>query len=152
MRIALLLAVLSAVISPPLALAQVDVFDAMKSKLRYLSARQSVISQNIANADTPQYKAKDLESVNFMEAQTQKSRSVGLTTTHPGHIGGQRSSMPYKTTSFTSAYETAPNGNNVVLEEQTVNMTQNNLEYQTTVNLMRKLNGLMKTAIGDNAQ
>lgn len=128
-----------------------DVFEAMQTKLRYLTNRQSVISQNIANANTPNYKAKDLESVDFNAAPRRQSR-MGLVATDPGHIRSVSKPISFEVVKQKDAYETAPNGNNVVLEQQTVKMSENNLEYQTTLNLMRKMNRLVRTAIGDNSQ
>ena len=44
---------------------EAGLFNAMQGKLDYLKQRQKVLSKNIANADTPGYKAQDIEPIDF---------------------------------------------------------------------------------------
>ena len=43
----------------------IGLFQAMSAKMNYLAERQKVISQNVANADTPGYTSQDLKKVDF---------------------------------------------------------------------------------------
>ncbi|MCE3232033.1 MAG: flgB [Rickettsiaceae bacterium] len=121
-----------------------DVFSSLQTKMRYLNSRQSVISQNIANANTPGYKSNDLKPLKFGKSTNQ----LQLATTTPGHIGGAGSAMGFKAIKQRDSYETTPTGNNVVLEEQMVKMSETDRDYETTTNVLKQMNGLLRTAIG----
>jgi flagellar basal-body rod protein FlgB len=126
-------------------------FSIMRGKLGYLSQRQSVIAQNIANADTPGYQAKDLAEPNFKEiaGRMQLAASLPLATTSRKHLQGD---MPTVTTTGVvkrpSTYERNPNGNNVVIEEEMMRVAENQAEYQKVLNLYRKSVDMFRTALG----
>ncbi|MDP7142886.1 MAG: flagellar basal body protein, partial [Alphaproteobacteria bacterium] len=59
----------------------IGLFQGLSAKMRYLNQRQTVISQNIANADTPNYKPQDLKPIDFgavLESAQGKTKSVRL--------------------------------------------------------------------------
>lgn len=121
----------------------------MKQKLDYMSERQRVLAQNIANANTPGYKTQDVE-MNFEGLlQAKKSNSVSLAATHPNHIRSNISGATSFKTIEAESSETTPNGNNVVIEEELLKMQKNNMDYQTTADLYKKMAGMIRTAIGD---
>jgi len=66
----------------------IALFQAMGSKMGYLSTRQGVIAQNIANADTPEYRARDLEEVDFgaVLKKVSGSKEIRMERTQAGHI------------------------------------------------------------------
>lgn len=123
-----------------------DIFDAMADKMKYTNKRQEIIAKNIANADTPKYKTKDLAPVDFTKGM--KSHKLQLVTTSPSHINPAGNNSPFKTIKQRETYETKPNGNNVSLEEQSVKMSENDMEFRTTAGAMRQMNGLIRMAIG----
>lgn len=124
---------------------------AMKARLNFLSERQNTLSMNIANADTPKFKAKDLEPVDFNALIHKEKRVVHLKTTSDAHMDTKRNITKYDVIKNESPYETKPNGNNVILEEQMVKMANNNMEYQETLSLVRKITSMLKMAIGRQA-
>lgn len=116
--------------------------------MEYLGQRQSVLAQNIANADTPDYKPQDLKDINFEKMAKAAASGVSLKTTHPGHISGSS----FKTGSFAtenqkSVFETTPTGNAVVLEEQMMKMAKNAMDYKATTSLYRKMASLVNIAV-----
>ena len=80
---------------------------------RHAAARQRVIAENLANADTPGYGARDVPD--FAETLTS---SFDVRATRPGHATGanERATPPPET----QALPTAPNGNSVVVEDQSL--------------------------------
>lgn len=123
-----------------------DVREALREKMRFLSQRQAIISKNIANADTPGFKALDLSAP---QGKNSGSGSLKLATTSPKHLTGNNgSSSNFKVFRQKTAYETAPNGNNVSIEEQTTKLAGNNIEHQTTKSALKKISNLMSMAIG----
>jgi flagellar basal-body rod protein FlgB len=120
-----------------------DLTDALKLKMKYLSQSQAVISKNLANANTPKYKAMEVERPHH------NSKMVSLTTTSPTHIGGIGREGSFKVVKQKDAYETAPNGNNVSIEEQMVKMSANSAEHQAATNIMHKVGSLVALATGE---
>lgn len=120
-------------------------FKQMESKLHWLSARQTVLSENIANADTPHYQARDLKP--FSEAMT---GAMPLQRTNAGHITGGSASASPVVAKDRFATETSPDGNQVSLEEQLTKVADTGMDYQMITNLYRKQVSMIKTALGRN--
>lgn len=133
-------------------LSNLGLFKLMSRKMDWLTQRQEVISQNVANADTPEYKGRDLKPFNFRDALAD-SRRLTPTATSPTHLQGTvPAGGSNKEQRVRNPYETAPDGNNVVVEEQMIKLSQTSMDYQTITNLYRKQVGLLKTAIGRGGQ
>ncbi|MFP4097589.1 MAG: flagellar basal body rod protein FlgB [Alphaproteobacteria bacterium] len=132
----------------------IGLFQALSAKMDYLNQRQSVIAQNIANADTPGYRPQDLASVDFsslLGASAQRGAlslpDVGVVKTNAQHIS-TGAGQNVKVNDQKSTYEVAPAGNAVVIEEQLVNASQNVMDYNLMVNVYQKQVGLIRTALG----
>ena len=128
-------------------LTKIKLFDLMQSNLNYLSSRQTVLAQNIGNANTPGYEAKDVKKPDFAKLLS-GTHSSGLATTNPAHISGTGFAGGKKVIDSKS-FEVSPTGNKVVLEDETMKMSQTGMEYQETTNLYRKMMEMLKTAIGN---
>lgn len=99
-------------------LSGIDLFRTAADRMRYLTQRQTVISRNIANADTPGYKALDVPA--FTPPGSAQA-PLALARTEPGHLSS--ATVPAATTAppvKSSLYGEKPNGNSVSLEEQMV--------------------------------
>src|SRR5437868_528271 len=96
----------------------------LKERMGWLSARQNVLAQNVANVDTPGYAAKDLKPINFEDilsgATTPSQFSGGMRTTNARHIALNTSSAAAGDyTDFNSPDVVAnPSGNTVSLEQE----------------------------------
>lgn len=124
-----------------------ELSSALRTKMRYLGQNQAVISKNLANSNTPKYKAMELKEPDYKDSSN--LHGVSLVTTSPMHIGGANKAPGFKKVQQKDTYETAPNGNNVSIEEQMVKMSKNSLEHQSTANILRKVSSLKNLAIGD---
>ena len=130
---------------------EIDLLKAIGAKLDYLGQRHKVIAENIANADTPGYKPKDLTPVDFGSVLSGVTGGMGVqpAQTDPMHMGqsggavGQANDRKQKT-----FYEVAPVGNAVVMEEQLFNAGRNVMDYNLMLNLYQKQIGMMKIALG----
>ncbi|MDX2112211.1 MAG: flagellar basal body rod protein FlgB [Alphaproteobacteria bacterium] len=126
-------------------------FQIMRGKLGHLSQRQAVLAQNIANADTPGYKAKDVKEQDFaaIASRMHQAASMPMAKTNAGHLSGQPVSVgSNKFIKRESTYEQNPNGNNVVIEEEMMRVAENQAEYQKVLNLYRKSVDMFRTALG----
>src|SRR5215472_4161173 len=69
----------------------------LREKMSWLSARQNVLSQNVANADVAGYEARDLKPLDFEQIlqSTQAPQSIGLTLTDVHHIAVDDVPLPF---------------------------------------------------------
>lgn len=129
-------------------LGHVPLFAALRAKMEWLSERQKILAENIANADTPGYRARDMKKVNFRE-MLKNQGARGMAMTHPGHINGSSEAQRFKfKTEEDGSYETNPSGNAVSIEEQMMKIGETQMEYEATTGIYRKQAQLLKLALG----
>jgi flagellar basal-body rod protein FlgB len=129
--------------------ATLPLFQAVKKRLNWLGQRQEVLSQNVANADTPGYRARDLKAYDFREIVRRETQQINMTVTDPNQMPGQRKRLRDFTEAQTKIpYETRPDGNSVVLEEQMVKINEAGLKHHLTTELYRKHLALFRLALG----
>jgi flagellar basal-body rod protein FlgB len=122
----------------------------MAVKMAYLSEKQDVLAQNVANIDTPGYKAKKLHDLDFNRLAMAESRRLKMRASTGGtSMQGIRDTQNFRTEEQRKTYETTPVENSSSLEEQMAMVAQNKLEYTTATNLYSKTTGMFKTALGD---
>lgn len=129
----------------------IGLFKALGAKMDYLNQRQRVISENIANADTPNYMPRDLTPVDFgsvLKGMTGGKGNVRLETTDAQHLPPSGVAQDPQEKKQKRVYEVAPVGNAVVMEEQLINSNQTMIDYNLMTSLYQKNMGLIKTAIG----
>jgi flagellar basal-body rod protein FlgB len=123
----------------------------LKERMAWLSQRQDVLSQNVANADTPEYVARDLKPVDFEQALrnvTSSNNSAGaLMTDDPRHIALRpQSGIPGD--GATADFPSNSTGNSVSLEDEMIKVSETQAQFQAASNLYAKAISMMKTAIG----
>ena len=123
----------------------------LKTRMSWLNQRQDVLSQNVANADTPGYVAHDLKPLDFAE-ELKKAESPGQTAgqlmlTDPRHMAISTSTQPFGDVEVRDT-EASPNGNSVSLEQEMIKVSDTQAEFQAATNLYAKTITMMKTAIG----
>ena len=106
--------------------------DVIYRAMQGLSARQRATADNVANVETPGFKANKVDFESSLRAAI--------------HAGNPDSASIITTK---SAEPNGPNENNVSLDDETVAMVDTNLKYQTMVEAMNAKFRLLKTAMGD---
>lgn len=138
----------------------IPLFDALGAKMSYLDRKNTVIAENIANADMPGYRAKKVSDVNFGKVLDKviqrddakvKVDPVTMMTTNPRHLPLPGVDANAKTMQARMTYEVAPNNNSVIIEEQMVQANGVQMDYNLMTNLMRKNLGMYYTALGRNS-
>ena|ERR1700722_10836571 len=138
---------------PAMNLPDVPLLSMLRERMTWLNQRQDVLTQNVANADTPGFVARDLKPQDFSEElrQTQSSsHSAGqLMITDPRHISLSPSGggAPFEDYEVRDA-EANPNGNSVSLEQEMIKVSDTEAQFQAATNLYAKTITMMKTAIG----
>ncbi len=128
-------------------LTQLKVFNMLTTRMNWLNERQRVLAQNIANADTPDYVARDLAPPDFKAALRRTEARLGMATTSGAHMAGGGGSAPTTAKTEKREFETTPTGNGVVLEEELMKVAESRGEYELMVNLYTKQVGMLKAAI-----
>lgn len=121
-----------------------DLIGLLARKMGYLNQRQSVLSENVANANTPGYKAKDLEAFTFGDAL---SKAVGITTTDPKHIIPAGMAGVNSKTVKTQSFETLPTGNSVDLEQQMMQVSETAVNYQMVTSIYHQITSWFRIAV-----
>ena len=119
------------------------------NRMGFLSARQQILSENLANVDTPKYKARDLDEDRFNRIlKDGTTPGVQLRQTHPSHFASRFGSSTFWAEETDDFYESTLSGNNVNLEENLIKMNQNATDYSLATNVYSKLHGFLNIAIG----
>ncbi len=132
-----------------MAIGDLKLFSMLRSKMHWHQTRQRVLAENIANADSPQYSAKDLAPVNF-DSVLNIPRESGLQTrkTNSHHLQGKAIFPDNKLIGEeVDGFEVTPSGNSVNLEEQMMKVTANQMDYQAVATLYSKGLGMIRTAV-----
>ncbi len=122
-------------------LAQTPFFALLRTRLDQLSERQRLISENIANASTPGYRPRDLDTSGFEQMLAQQSHSgatLTMTRTSPMHMvaGGATSAQARVVTRNDS--ETTIDGNAVILEDEMAKAADTRMAFETGISLYQK--------------
>lgn len=128
----------------------IGLFQALNAKMRYLDDRQRVLSQNIANANTPDYKPHDLTKLNFDAVLKALVRpdAVVPETTNPMHMPSPTHIDDPKNRAMKKTYDVVPTGNAVIMEEQMVNSAQTATDFNLMTTLYQKQISMIRTSIG----
>ncbi|MCZ8188057.1 MAG: flagellar basal body protein [Beijerinckiaceae bacterium] len=135
-------------------------FAALKERMRFLQTRQRVLAQNVANADTPGYRPKDIRQLGVDPATRGSDaarRLAGLAGYAPGGIAvtDPRHIVPAGSGAATvdrgASFETRPSGNAVDLENEMLKVSQNQIDFQTAANIYQRGIATLKIALGRRA-
>ncbi|PIE08445.1 MAG: flagellar biosynthesis protein FlgB [Rhodobacterales bacterium] len=94
---------------------KLNIFSMASALARHGAARQAVIAQNIANADTPGYRARDIAEFSASYGQ---DHTDGLVATRPGHHFANETGFSASAREVYRPGAESPNGNNVSIENE----------------------------------
>ncbi|MFM2043065.1 MAG: putative flagellar basal-body rod protein FlgB [Pseudomonadota bacterium] len=126
-------------------LSSLTLFRLAGKRMQYLGARHQVVTENVANADTPGFRARDLKPFDFQAAMA-ATGSVSPLRTDPLHLTGTRADRPFRDQPRPGSFETAPAGNSVVLEEQMMKAAEVRQAYDLAAGVMQKHVALLRHA------
>ncbi len=127
----------------------IPLFAMLRGRLGYLSERQQVIAQNVANSDTPGFAPSDLKPFTLGGPGGQAPlQPVAVAMTSPMHLAGlppKGPSGPYKARKNADS-ETTLDGNSVVLEDEMIKMNETRMNYEAAISFYQKSLGLIRLA------
>lgn len=125
-------------------------FAMAQRQMDYLARREAVLSENIANANTPEYKEKDLAPVSFKDLMAPPPAAVQATVTNPMHVSPEVTPIAFEEINVHQPDESKPDGNQIQIEDQMQKIGETKGKYDLAVNLMMKNISMLKTAIDKN--
>lgn len=137
-------------------LSGIPLFSMLQNKLGYLSERQKVIAQNVANASTPGFTPQDLKPFDQQPGLTEHGKAgvmaqVAQTDSGTALSGASAERKPDRPKTYASVAapdsETTLDGNQVVLEEQMMKMSEARADYEAAVGFYQKAMGLLHMAV-----
>jgi flagellar basal-body rod protein FlgB len=123
----------------------------LRTRLQWSQQRQAVLAANVANADTPSYRPRDLAPLTFTtpaQVTAPPLTSVSLVRTESGHLGGAGQGDAAFQSKTESSYEVRPTGNSVNLEQEMMKVAANQMDYQAVTALYTRSLSMLKTALG----
>lgn len=116
-----------------------------EQRLRWLEARQRILAQNVANADTPNYRPSDLQS--FSKVLAGKVSEKPMVTTNALHLQGARQNDG-RVAKERIAANREPGGNSVSLEREAIRVAETDNAHQAALSVRRRYMSMFMTALG----
>jgi flagellar basal-body rod protein FlgB len=128
-------------------IADIPILSMLRTSMQWHQARQEVLAENVANADTPNYQARDIAPLDF--ASQLPGASLGMVSTDQNHIAGAAASAGSQFASDSSGrYEIRPRGNSVTHEDEMMKVAANQMDFEAVTSLYTHSLAMIKLAIG----
>jgi flagellar basal-body rod protein FlgB len=128
-----------------MAITDIPILSMLRTRMEWHQERQQVLAENVANADTPNYRPRDLSPPNF--EQQLMSPSVALARTDPDHLAGVGDDSHFAAAGNLH-YETRPGGNAVNHEDEMMKVASNQMDFDAVADLYTRSLALIKLAAG----
>jgi flagellar basal-body rod protein FlgB len=125
-----------------------NAFDIAKRALDGLSARRDMISQNIANVDTPGYKAQEVSFEGVLKQAMNDKPLMSMKTSNARHMqGGGIQGIGMVQVGNRQGGSTRADGNNVDIDQELTQMTETGIRYQAITEIVSKKLSLLKNLV-----
>ena len=122
----------------------------LRTKMQWHQERQQVLSENVSNSNTPNFKPRDLVEPKF-EVGSGKvdggATTLPMARTSTSHIVSDGADPSFEQNGR-AGFLTRPAGNSVSLEDEMLKVSANQMDYAAVTSLYSKSLHLIKTAIG----
>jgi flagellar basal-body rod protein FlgB len=117
----------------------------LRTRMEWHQERQQVLAENVANADTPNYRPRDLAPPNFEQALASPG-ALTLARTEPDHFAGDGGGSRFAADRALK-YEVRPGGNAVNHEDEMMRVASNQMDFDAVADLYTRSLALIKTAV-----
>jgi len=124
-------------------------FELISGRVAWLGQRQAVLGQNVANADTPGYRPRDLAPADFAALVASRGQErLQPARTAPAHLVSLAAPTARFRDLVDREVELKPSGNGVDLPDQMRKMATTEQDHQLATSLYRRYVGMLRTAVG----
>lgn len=132
-----------------MAITDLPLLTMLRTRMQWNQARQAVIAENVANADTPGFRPHDVAELRFdRETGQARSASTSLALTAAGHMAPIGQEEPGIDPKKVKDFEIRPSGNGVNLEDEMMKAGDIQTDYQLAASLYQHSLTTLKIAIG----
>ena len=119
--------------------------------LELRSERSNILANNIANADTPGYKSRDIDFHQVLESMSgEQGSDLSMKTTSSGHATGLLTGESINGLKYRTQTQPSIDGNTVDLQKERAEFTRNTLEFNSSFTFVNgTIKGLMKAIRGE---
>jgi flagellar basal-body rod protein FlgB len=129
-----------------MAISDIPILSMLRTRMEWHQERQRVLAENVANADTPNYQARDLASPDF--SRELSVASLDLARTDPQHMAGEGINDSQFASETGGRFEVRPRGNTVTHEDEMMKLASNQMDFEAVASLYTRSLALIKLAIG----
>ena len=126
-------------------ISDIPILSMLRTRMQWHQERQRVLAENVANADTPNYHARDLAPPDFSH---EMQAALSLDRTNPLHITAQAGGGSAFAADSSDRYQIRPRGNSVTHEDEMMKVASNQMDYEAVTSLYTRSLALIKIAIG----
>ena len=127
-------------------ISDIPILAMLRTRMQWHQERQRVLAENVANADTPGYQARDLAPPDF--SRQIAVASLGLERTDSQHLYGQGLSDTKFATENGGRFEVRPRGNSVTHEDEMMKVAANQMDFEAVTSVYTRSLALIKLAVG----
>jgi flagellar basal-body rod protein FlgB len=132
-----------------MALADLPLITALTAKMKWHQTRQGLLAENVANAETPGYRGRDLNPFGFEEHMRNVSVTrIATDVTNVNHIAAAGTDADGFGARRINSFGVTPDGNGVTLEDEMMKVTANQMDYQAATTIYTRSLRLIRTALG----
>ena len=128
-------------------ISDIPILSMLRAKLQWHQERQRLLAENVANADTPEFKPSDLAPPRF-DSGSSGVAPVSLLRTSAAHLASSNRAADQFGLRSGDNFDVVPTGNAVSLEDEMMKIASNQMDFQAATTLYTRGLGLIKTAIG----
>jgi flagellar basal-body rod protein FlgB len=122
-------------------------FDYRQKVMNLHANRQQVLATNIANADTPNFKARDIDFASALKRVQSGEGGFSMSRTQAAHLEPSSGSIAGSLTKFRAAVQPSIDGNTVDMNVEMARFTDNAIRYQADIGFMQSQIAGLKSAI-----
>ena len=131
-----------------MAIDDLPILSALRTRMQWHQERQRVLSENVSNSDTPNFKPRDLVEPKFNSSGASGPMgSLAMMRTSASHLAPSGGASSFAQNAK-AGYETRPAGNAVNLEDEMLKVSSNQMDYAAVTSLYSSRLHLLKVAIG----
>lgn len=129
-----------------MAISDIPILSMLRTRMNWHQERQRLLAENVANADTPNFRPRDLIELSF-DKTSRAPLALSVDRTSPIHLVGDTAADGFQV-DRRGGFEVRPAGNAVNLEDQMMKVAANQMDYQAVATLYARSLALIKTALG----
>lgn len=120
-------------------------FSIARMALDGLALRRDIISQNIANVDTPGYRAQEVDFESALQRASNAPYRLSLAVTHAAHQTTSDGKLPLAQVSQRTGGSMRADQNNVDIDRELLELTETGIRYQAITQVVGKKYNLIKS-------